>query len=225
MEKLRLAQLLCSRICHDLITPVGAINNGFELLGSNFENIDQEMSYLVQKSAQNAAQRLMMFRAGFSYGGQNLLSSFEKTEQLLRTFLTSHGIQFIWIDRNNAQTLVNPNDQPHWGRILVNLISIIIEVAPKGGELSLSFSDSNGHLSAHVSLKGNLVELKPAIGLALEGALAEQDVTAQSIQSYLTFILMEAVSLQLKLVESNSQNIVLHLENQTGSLQKSGTLF
>jgi histidine phosphotransferase ChpT len=225
MENLRLAQLLCSRICHDLITPVGAINNGFELLGSNFENTDKEMSYLIQKSAQNAAQRLMMFRAGYSYGGQNLLSSFDKTEQLLRNFLNSHGIQFIWSDRSTAQAFVSLNDQPYWGRIIVNLVSIIIEVAPKGGELSLSFIEQSDYIVSQLSLKGDLLELKPEICLALEGSLAEQDVTAQSIQSFLTVLLMNAIPIKLNFLVTSPENITLSLQNQTGSLQKSGTLF
>lgn len=225
MDQLRLTQLLCARICHDLITPVGAINNGFELLGPGLKNFDEEMSYLVQKSAQTAAQRLMMFRAGFSYGGQHLLSTFEKTALLLESFLSSSKIGFQWHDRNTAQTIVDVKDQPEWGRILVNVVHVITESAPKGGDLTISFNDQRDGITTQISLTGNLVELKSDIIVALEGNLLEQDVTAQSVQSYMTAVFMANIPLQFKCLKHNAQEILINVQSQAHSLQKSGTLF
>lgn len=225
MDHLRLTQLLCSRICHDLITPVGAINNGFELLGPSLNKADEEMSSLIHKSAQNAAQRLMVFRAGFSYGGQNLLPSFEKTAHFLDSFLRSHKIDFQWNDLKEAQTLVDAKEQPQWGRILINLVSVLTEVAPKGGTLTLKFQDQGEYLLTEIFLKGSLTDLKSDVILALEGMLPEQDVTAHSVQSYLTYLFMEDVPLKLKFLKNNQEEIHISIQSHTNSLQKNGTLF
>jgi histidine phosphotransferase ChpT len=225
MDQLRLAQLLCSRICHDIITPVSAINNGFELLGPSLTKVDEEMSFLIQKSAQNAAQRLMIVRAGFSYGGQHLLSSFEKTAQLLESFLSSHKIHFHWSDLATAQKLIDLMDQPLWGRILVNVATVLTEGAPKGGALCLTINEETDLIAAQISFKGNLIELKSDIISALVGSLAEKDVTAHTVLSYLTYIFMENIPLKLKFLKNDLQEILINIQSHTHSLQKSGTLF
>jgi histidine phosphotransferase ChpT len=224
MEKLRLLHLLCSRICHDLITPVSAINNGFELLGEDLSRLDKETSALIQQSAQSAAQRLMMFRAGYSYGGQYLLSTFEKTEQLLNMHLGFHKIYFNWSTIDDDKVLIG-TQQSQWGRILVNLVNIFTEVALDGGELTLSFINQEEYVSAKIALRGDLSELRQEVVLALEGSLAEQDVTVQSIQSYLTFLLMDTVPIKTKFIENSTNCILVDLQNYRGALQNSGTLF
>jgi hypothetical protein len=58
-----LAALLCSRVCHDVISPVGAINNGLELLDEG--GADEDAMHLIRTSARNASARLQFARIAF----------------------------------------------------------------------------------------------------------------------------------------------------------------
>src|ERR1043165_6804915 len=89
LESLDLAALPCSRVCHDLISPVGAIVNGLEVLE---EDNDQETKTfaldLIKKSASNASAKLQFCRLAFgaagSSGAQNDVGD---AESMARGFL------------------------------------------------------------------------------------------------------------------------------------------
>src|SRR6201985_3993850 len=75
-DKLELSALLCSKVCHDLISPVGAIVNGLEVLDDNPKPEDRDFALeLIRKSAKTASARLqfcrLAFRAGGSAGGRD----------------------------------------------------------------------------------------------------------------------------------------------------------
>src|SRR4051794_10979459 len=77
-DTLELAALLCSRVCHDLISPVGAIVNGLEVLDDNPKPEDRDFALdLIRKSAKTASARLQFCRLAFgaagSAGGQDAL--------------------------------------------------------------------------------------------------------------------------------------------------------
>ncbi|MEA1937564.1 MAG: histidine phosphotransferase family protein [Pseudomonadota bacterium] len=64
----RLLEMICSRICHDLVSPVGAINNGIELIEDIGDEVTEEAHGLIADSARQAAHRLAMFRLAFGAG-------------------------------------------------------------------------------------------------------------------------------------------------------------
>ena len=63
--ELDLAALISSRICHDLISPIGAINNGLELLGMSGQSLDTPEMSLINESVQNASARIRFFRIAY----------------------------------------------------------------------------------------------------------------------------------------------------------------
>ena len=69
-EALDLAALLCSRVCHDLISPVGAVVNGLEVLeDDNDEETKAFAMNLIKRSAQQASARLQFCRLAFGAAG------------------------------------------------------------------------------------------------------------------------------------------------------------
>ena len=71
LENLRVMELLSSKICHDLISPVNAINNGLEFLDPAEIDLFQTSLKLVQSSAQQAVERLSFFRLMLGTGGDS----------------------------------------------------------------------------------------------------------------------------------------------------------
>ena len=67
---LDLASLLCSRLCHDMLSPVGALTNGLELLADEKDpEMRQRCFELLEQSAKTSANKLKFFRLAFGAAG------------------------------------------------------------------------------------------------------------------------------------------------------------
>lgn len=127
------ASLLCSRICHDLLSPVGAMNNGLELLADeNDPDARGQVLQLLADSARASADRLKFFRLAFGSGGGlgDAIATSElhaATEGLVRT---NPRITLGWMV--DVPTL--PKNQ---AKILLNLTMIAVEALVRGGKLDV----------------------------------------------------------------------------------------
>lgn len=89
-----LSSLIGSRICHDLISPIGAINNGLELLNMAGDTTGPELS-LIGESVENATTRIKFFRIAFGLAGDESLAAAE-TQALLRDVQAGGRIVINW---------------------------------------------------------------------------------------------------------------------------------
>lgn len=222
MDSLKLAQLMCSRLCHDLITPVGAISTGLEIISESHEDIDPELLGLTSHSAQNAAQRLVYYRAAFGYTALSSLNTPEKLCKLISDYLHTYKIRLSW-DMQLA-----PEDQDlfqDYARILVNLIGIMTECAPYGGEFAVSLNRARPTLEFQLRLTGDLVVLKADNHRALLGQLPDEEVTPHSVQSYLTHQFLEREEGVLDIQEATKSVLAFVLKADGVSARQYGSLF
>src|SRR4029079_11685919 len=133
LEGLVLAALLCSRVCHDLISPVGAIMNGLEVME---EGKDEETSKfameLIKKSAGTASAKLQFCRLAFgaagSAGAQIDTGDAEKvTRGLMEDDRTKIGL-------NLPRVLLAKNRV----KLLLNMMLLAAQSIPRGGALTVS---------------------------------------------------------------------------------------
>jgi len=104
-----LAALIGSRICHDLISPIGAVTNGLELMsmaGSQGPELD-----LVNESAANANARIRLFRLAFGQATPDQITSGEEIRGILKDVYDKSRIAINWtppyqLARSDAQTLM-----------------------------------------------------------------------------------------------------------------------
>ena len=93
-QHLELATLIGSRICHDLISPIGAIDNGLELLGMADGGMGPELS-LINESVTNASARIRFFRLAFGAAGSQEISAHE-IQTILRDVSAGQKVSFSW---------------------------------------------------------------------------------------------------------------------------------
>ena len=140
-----LAALIGSRICHDLISPIGAINNGLELLGMSGETSGPELS-LISESVDNASARIRFFRLAFGAAGSQEVSSRE-IRTVLRDMTRNSKLSVSW-----HETAPVPRSDAR----LVFLAEQCLETAmPYGGEITID-QDVNGWIVRGVSEKFNI---------------------------------------------------------------------
>ena len=220
-----LAKVLCSRLCHDLIAPLGALQNGFEFVFSSSEQADPEIINLLQNNTEKALQRLMVFRAACGQGGETLLNSSEKIDALLTSFTKAHQVQFEWLNISN-HPLKNTILWPLWGRFLVLMIMLLVESLPQGGRIALTMN-VDGHENFLMSFKtqGSSIPLKPQILAYIKGVGTIESINPISVLAYLASLYAQELELRFKNYEQSDQGWVLSLAKPHQSELNTNMLF
>lgn len=133
-ENLRLAELLCARLCHDMAGPVGAAAAGAELLEDMAASADAETLALVAQSAAGAAARLKFFRSAFGPAASAPQSSAGLADLIRAYFATqvsaaSPGLTVDW--RVEEAALDGAT-----ARLVLNLMLLAKDALPRGGQMT-----------------------------------------------------------------------------------------
>jgi histidine phosphotransferase ChpT len=178
---LDLASLLCSRLCHDMLSPVGALSNGLELLA---EERDPEMRKrcmeLLEQSARISADKLKFFRLAFgAAGGFGDLVNVEEPRALIDALVAGGGrISVNWA--LGAGQLPKPAV-----KVLLNLAHIGIEALVRGGTLDIGAEPRDGASEIVIRAAGPKIAFDPVIGRALDGTLAEGELTSRTAAAFM----------------------------------------
>jgi histidine phosphotransferase ChpT len=185
LAPLDLAALLCSRVCHDVISPVGAIVNGLEVLeGEQDEEMRAVAMELIKKSAISASARLQFCRLAFgaagSFGAQIDTSDAEKAA---REIFANDRTSLQW---TAARRLASRNSV----KLLLNLCLIANGSIPRGGVITVDLEGENeGAMTMHVDAKGANARLSHSAADILTSPIPTEAIDGHSIQLYFTTLL------------------------------------
>lgn len=176
-----LGALLCSRVCHDIISPVGAINNGLELLDEG--GSDADAMGLIRTSARNASSRLQFARIAFGAAGSaGMLIDTGDAEQVARAYLANEKPEFTW---TGTRALLPKNKV----KLLLNLILVANAAIPRGGKLSVNLENLETAPKFTLTSAGPMLRV-PAKFLELHsGHKPEEAIDAHAVQPYYTLLL------------------------------------
>ncbi len=194
LDSLDLAALLASRVCHDVISPVGAIVNGLEVLE---EEKDAEMRghalALIKSSAAEASARLQFCRLAFGAAGSKGSSiDTGDAEHVTRQFLADERTRIEW---SVPRVLMAKNKV----KLLLNLCLIADAAIPRGGVISVSAKGEDDSVSFQIEAKGANARLAAGLASLLSGEPDEGAVDARSIQAYYTGLIARACGLAIAL--------------------------
>lgn len=180
---LDLASLLASRLCHDMLSPVGALSNGLELLA---EEKDPEMRKrcfeLLEQSAKISADKLKFFRLAFgAAGGFGDMVAVEEPRALVDA-----------LAGNNARVSVNwalgVSAMPKPAvKVLLNFALLGMEALVRGGTLDIGAESRGGASEIVVRAAGPRIAFDQAIGAALEGVLGEDGLTSRNAPAFMLY--------------------------------------
>lgn len=173
-----LAALLCARICHDLVSPVSALGTALDVLDDDDAgDMREEAMNLIRASAAQASAKLefarLAFGAGTSAPGQ---VATQELKRLADGMFSTAKADIIW--RVAAPSLSKPAS-----RILLNLVLLGIEAAPRGGTVTVEAASA---ARIRVHSQGDRARLLPMITDALEGVEPENGFDGRSVQPYYT---------------------------------------
>ena len=176
-----LAALLCSRVCHDIISPVGAINNGLELLDEG--GADEDAMKLIRASARNASARLQFARIAFGAAGSaGMVIDTGDAQTVAAAFLRNEKPEFEW---NGPRWLLPKKNV----KLLLNLILVANGAIPRGGKISVTLDGVDSNPRFTISARGPMLRVPPKFLELHSGGRPDEAIDAHAVQPYYTLLL------------------------------------
>ncbi|OYW47542.1 MAG: histidine phosphotransferase [Novosphingobium sp. 28-62-57] len=175
-NSLDLASLLCSRLCHDLLSPVGALSNGLELLADEKDpEMRKRCMELLEQSAKTSADKLKFFRLAFgAAGGFGESVPVSEARALVDALVGNNGrVSVNWMF--GIDSLAKPAV-----KTLLNLALIGLDALVRGGTLDIGVEVRDNVAEIVVRAAGQRVAFDPAIGQALEGTLPSAEMSSRT---------------------------------------------
>jgi histidine phosphotransferase ChpT len=192
-DTLELAALLCSRVCHDLISPVGAIVNGLEVLDDNPKPDDREFALdLIRKSAKTASARLQFCRLAFGAAGSaGAQIDLGDAQAMARGHIEDGKTSIVW----NLPHVLLPKNRV---KLLLNMMVIAQQTIPRGGVLTVDAIGEGDTMGFRIAATGLNARLPQNIADLLRPSHAAT-VDAHAVQPYYTRLLAQACGLKVTL--------------------------
>ncbi len=201
-DALELAALLCSRVCHDLISPVGAIVNGLEVLDDNPKPEDRDFALdLIRKSARTASARLQFCRIAFGAAGSSGAQiDLGDAQTMARGQIEDGKITITW----NLPRVLLPKNRV---KLLLNMLVIAQQTIPRGGSLTVDAIGEGEMMGFRVTATGLNARLPQNIAAMLSADHAPA-ADAHSVQPYYTRLLAQACGLTVVLAPEGEAVVV-----------------
>jgi histidine phosphotransferase ChpT len=194
LDSLDLAALLCSRICHDLISPAGAIVNGLEVLEESDDAETKSFAMdLIKKSARTASARLQFCRIAFGAAGSaGAQIDTGDAENMARGFIEDEKVKLTW----NLPRALLPKNRV---KLLLNMLVIAGGAIPRGGALTVEPIGSGDETGFRITAAGMNARIPQAVPGLLDGHSEHGTVDAHAIQPFYTGLLAKACGLTVGL--------------------------
>jgi histidine phosphotransferase ChpT len=180
-----LAALLCSRLCHDLLSPVGAMNNGLELLADEHDpEMRKRCMDLLAESAKSAADKLKFFRLAFgAAGGFGSEVDPAEARAVVEPLVTAtKRTELIW-------SVPNALMPKRAVKVLLNLVLIANDALVRGGKLHVGAELRDGEQEIVIHADGPRVIFDETVRDTLEGKMAASQIDSRTAAAWMVFSL------------------------------------
>jgi histidine phosphotransferase ChpT len=201
---LQILELVCSRLCHDLISPIGAVGNGLELMA---EEADQELlddaRRLVEDSSSRAAALLQLYRSAYGNAGNQPTFGANEAVKLAKEAFDPNRLTLT------ASVPTGAEWPAGFGKLVLNAILTVSEWLPRGGTLSLSIEGDGFSVTAQGQQAACPKDAVRLIRLDRAGI----EVSAHNIQPYLTGFIASRQNYRLAASQPAEGTAVLTVRN------------
>ena len=206
-QAIKIANLMCSRLCHDLISPVGAVSSAVELLQEEIGGVDPEVLGLMSRSAQESTAKLAFFRAAFGDGGgKDAQISSDHLHTLSSGVVPAGKISLQW-DADSDQNLPN-----HAGKLLLMFVVLAVDALPRGGAIMVKIHALEDGTGMACIAEGPGANLKEGTATALSESLDYSQLTSRDVTAHYAHLL------------ASSANIVIETSSDEGAVMLAGLL-
>jgi histidine phosphotransferase ChpT len=177
----RVLELVASRICHDLVSPVGAVNNGVELMQELGEDAGDEAVKLISDSAQQASIRLKAFRLSYGAAGTDKNIGFKEIREAFTDLLKAGRVQAEFEPDIGIKFSMPPRG---FFKCMLNLLVLAEECNHGEGKISVSVLE--GSKGIKVLVTGKNPGFREGAEAALKGETSPENLDPRSVHAYIT---------------------------------------
>lgn len=194
----KLAEMLCTRLCHDLTGPIGAVNNGAEFLEDEGFDMQNDAVQLIVTSAHEAVNRLMFFRQAYGRVSDSGEACLDEKKKLATDFFASTKVKLDWPDSHTDASGISISQK--MSRLILNMLVISAATMIKGGTLAVRLSVNDmGDKQVSVKGDGDIIKLDPEVQAVLKSQADEKSLSPKTAQAFLTMKIAEEVGAQIAL--------------------------
>jgi len=206
-----LASLISSRICHDLISPIGALNTAIEVLDdTESKEMHEDALKLIKLAASEASAKLSYLRIALgtnstSKGVMNL----DKLKLITENMFNTEKFSFNW-DVSEIKL------EKSIARILLNILMLSIQSIPRGGKVTIKIEEKYDKLKLVTSANGIKSRLDKQTEDAFKGTIPSEEIDGRVIQSYFTRILIDDLNGQIEAFKTDGNvifNVTIPVDN------------
>lgn len=195
MQKMKFAELLCTRLCHDLTGPIGALANGAEFLGEEGFEMQGQAVELIASSAAQAVARLQFYRRAYGRINDSGEASLSELKKLVEDYLVGSKVTLDWPDTHTDSAGLSVSYK--MGRLLINLVLIAFSTLLRGGTISVRLAPGEQSKEIRITAAGSTVKWDKALEEVLAAKVDPDDITPKTIQAELTRFLAEELHASL----------------------------
>jgi len=199
LEALDLAALLCSRVCHDLVSPVGAIMNGIEVMEDDSDEETKTFALeLIKKSARTAAAKLQFCRLAFGAAGSaGAQIDSGDAENVARALLEDDKLKIDW----NLPRLLLPKNRV---KLLLNMLLVASHAIPRGGALTVEPVGAGESMGFRIAASGLNARVPQSIPGLLRGEPVAHAIDAHAVQPFYAGLLARNCGLAISLAQEGT---------------------
>ena len=203
LESLDLAALLCSRVCHDLISPVGAIANGLEVMEEDKNEETRTFAMdLIKKSARTASAKLQFCRLAFGAAGSaGAQIDSGDAEKVTRGLIEDEKTKLNW----TLPRILLPKNRV---KLLLNMVLVAGQAIPRGGLLNVDPVGEGETMGFRIGATGPNSRLPQAVPGLLSGEPSDHAVDAHAIQPFYTGLLARSCGLAIAMASEGDAIVV-----------------
>ena len=209
MDDIEFSALLCSRLCHDLISPVGAIGNGLEILSDeDDEDMREEVMKLLCQSVEVTSAKLKFFRLSFgAAGGFGEKIPLSEAESAIRGLYGSGNIDLTW------QSNVGSLDKDAL-KLMLNMVLVAGESLIRGGKLLVEINEQSPVTDVTVTVHGDKIIFSDSIRMAILGEVSEDCIEAKSAPAFLAANVARKLNSKIEYNQNNENSFALRMSYQ-----------
>lgn len=184
-NNLQMAELLCTRLCHDLTGPIGAVNNGAEFLKEEGFDLQSQAVELIVSSAFSAVSRLQFYRMAYGLVKNHGEANLAEKKKVAADFFTGSKITLDWPETHTDASGVSISLK--MSRVIYNLLIIASGALIRGGEISVRLAkDDLSRKIITVGARGVNLKWDSEVEKILANESFDGELTAKNVQLYLT---------------------------------------
>lgn len=183
INEIRLSELVALKLSHDLAGPIGALNNGIELLADNDSDYFKDSFDLVQTTSKDAISKLLFYRQAYGLSDKAISHSTAEILELTQSLINEKKIKLIYDKKQDAL-----NISSYLFKIILNIIILFEKYLILGGNLELNFIDEK---KAQIIANGDNIKFQQDHFDIINSYDGNTDIEISATNAYLVHCLIK----------------------------------